>query len=274
MDAPSEVAFGKLLLVSIAFMLLAAGLLVAFVVVYQRRLLAQQRRQRATEASYQRQLLAAVIEAQERERERIGRDLHDGIGSTIATAKLLLNRLGTGLAEADATELLALVQGIMAGAVHDVRNVSHNLYPVVLGRFGLAAALQHLVDVSNETGGVAVSLALHYPQPLALAQELALYRIGQELLHNALKHARGATRLQVALKQHGSQLVLVVEDDGCGFEPAPPAAAGGAATAGGAGLRSIDVRVQLLQARLHRRAAPGQGTYTRIELDYPATGEP
>jgi len=264
MDAPSEVAFGTLLLGGIAFMLLAAGLLVGFVVVYQRRLLRQQRQQRAAEAIYQRQLLAAVIEAQEGERERIGRDLHDGIGSTIATAKLLVNRLGAGITAADAEGLLAMVREIMAGAVHDVRSVSHSLYPVVLARFGLAEALQHLVDVSNEAGGVAVSLALHYPQPLALAQELALYRICQELLHNALKHAQGATRLRVALEQQGPQLVLVVEDDGCGFEPAPP----GAAPAGGAGLRSIDVRVQLLQARLHRRAAPGQGTHTRIELDH------
>ncbi|NML65259.1 sensor histidine kinase [Hymenobacter sp. RP-2-7] len=274
MDAPSEVTFGKLLLTGIAFMLLAAGLLVAFVVVYQRRLLAQQQRQLAAEATYQRQLLAAVIEAQERERERIGRDLHDGIGSTIATAKLLLNRLGAGAAATNPDGLLALVQEIMAGAVHDVRSVSHNLYPVVLARFGLAEALQHLVDMSNEAGGVAVSLALHYPQPLALAQELALYRICQELLHNALKHAQGATQLQVVLEQRGAQLALVVEDDGCGFEPTPPAAAGTPDVAAGAGLRSIDVRVQLLRARLHRRTAPGQGTHTRIELDHPATGEP
>jgi signal transduction histidine kinase len=271
MDAPSEVAFSTLLFGGIAFMLLAAGLLVGFVVVYQRRLLGQQRRQRAAEATYQRQLLAAVIEAQERERERIGRDLHDGLGSTIATAKLLLNRLGASRPPAEAEELLARVQEIMAGAVHDVRSVAHNLYPVVLDRFGLAEALQHLVDVSNEAGSVAVSLSLRYPRPLALAQELALYRICQELLHNALKHAQGATWLRVALEQYDTQLVLMVEDNGCGFEPDPPDAA---PPVGGAGLRSIDVRVQLLRARLHRRAAPGQGTLTRIELDYPAVGIP
>ena len=150
--------------------------------------------------------------------------------------------------------------------MHDVRSVSHSLYPVVLARFGLAEALQHLVDVGNEAGSVAVELTLDYPRPLALAQELALYRICQELLHNALRHAQGATRLRVALYQDGPRLVLSVADDGCGFAPDLPDAP---LPTGGAGLRSIDVRVQLLQARLHRRAAPGQGTHTRIELDHP-----
>ena len=65
------------------------------------------------------------------------------------------------------------------------------------------------------------------------------------------------------LEQQGPQLVLVVEDDGCGFEPAPP---GAAPPAGGAGLRSIDVRVQLLQARLRQQSAPGQGVRTVVEV--------
>ena len=101
-----------------------------------------------------------------------------------------------------------------------------------------------------------------YSQSLALAQGLALYRICQELLPTALKHASGATQLRVVLEQQGPQLVLVVEDDGCGFEPVALGAAPSV------GLRSIGVRVQLRQARLHRRAAPGRGTHTRIELDY------
>jgi len=265
MDAPPEIAFGSLLLGGIGFMLLAAVLLVLFVVVYQRRLLAQQRRLRTAEAAYQRQLLAAIIEAQERERERIGRDLHDGIGSTIATAKLLVNRLASSPTNPDNAGMLQLVKEIIAGAVQDVRSVSHNLYPVVLSRFGLAEALQHLVDVGNEASPLAVTLDLHYPRPLALPQELALYRICQELLHNGLRHAQGATRLAVALYQQGPLLVLSVEDDGCGFTPAPADALGAGA---GAGLRSIEVRVQLLQARLQRRTAPGQGTHTRIELDH------
>ncbi|PJJ59535.1 sensor histidine kinase [Hymenobacter chitinivorans] len=259
MAAPPEVAFGQLLFAGIAFMLLAGGSLVVFLVTYQKRLLHQQLHLRLAEAEHQQQLLTAIIEAQEGERERIGRDLHDGIGSTISTAKLLLNRLETLPPHADdAQGLLKLIREIMSTAVHDVRSISHSLYPAVLARFGLAEALQHLVDVSNETGQLPVVLEIDYPRPLTLAQELALYRIGQELVHNAFKHARGATRLLVQLQQTGARLTLVVEDNGCGF---------GAAPGRGAGLRSIEVRVQMLQGRLSREAAAGQGARMVVELE-------
>jgi two-component system NarL family sensor kinase len=261
MDAPAEVEFSQLLLTGIGLMLLAAGALVVFVVTYQKRLLQQQLRLRAAEAEYQQQLLAAVIEAQEHERERIGRDLHDGIGSTIATAKMLVNRLESNQPLDNRPELFGMVKEIMSTAVHDVRSISHSLFPAVLARYGLADALQHLVDISNETGTLAIELEVDYPQPLALAQELALYRICQELIHNALKHAKGATHLDVLLRQ----LTLAVEDDGPGFDPTHLGADGQPATKG-AGLRSIDVRVQLLQARLRQQSAPGQGVRTVVEV--------
>jgi two-component system NarL family sensor kinase len=269
MDAPAEVEFGQLLLTGIGLMLLAAGLLVVFVVTYQKRLLQQQLRLRAAEAEYQQQLLAAVIEAQEHERERIGRDLHDGIGSTIATAKLLVNRLESNQPTDNRAELFGMVKEVMNAAVHDVRSISHSLFPAVLARYGLADALQHLVDISNETGALDIELEVDYPQPLALAQELALYRICQELIHNAVKHARYATRLDVLLRQRGPLLTLVVEDDGAGFDPTQLSPDGQPATKG-AGLRSIDVRVQLLQARLRQQSAPGQGVRTVVEVTSPA----
>jgi two-component system NarL family sensor kinase len=93
MVAPAEVTFAPLLFGCIAFMLLAGSSVLGFFVTYQKRLLRQQLHLRNTELTYQQHLLTAVIEAQETERERIGRDLHDDIGSTISTAKLLLNRL-------------------------------------------------------------------------------------------------------------------------------------------------------------------------------------
>ena len=267
MDAPAEVEFSQLLLTGIGLMLLAAGALVLFVVTYQKRLLRQQLALRTAEAEYQQQLLAAVIEAQEHERERIGRDLHDGIGSTIATAKMLVNRLESDQPTDNRPELFGMVKEIMGTAVHDVRSISHSLFPAVLARYGLADALQHLVDVSNETGTLDIELEVDYPQPLALAQELALYRICQELIHNALKHAKGATRLDVLLRQRGPLLTLVVEDDGCGLDPAHLAPDGKPALAiKGAGLRSIDVRVQMLRARLCQESEPGQGLRTLIEV--------
>ncbi|MBF9221179.1 sensor histidine kinase [Hymenobacter ruricola] len=268
MASPEEVAFGSLLFWGIGMMLLAAGCLLLFLFTYQKRLLQQQLRLRTAETEHQQALLAAIIEAQEGERERIGQDLHDGIGSTLATAKLLVNRLSSQPTPANSPELLALVEELMATAVQDARSISHSLYPAVLARFGLADALQHLVDIGNETGALPIALELHYPRPLPLRQELALYRICQELVHNALKHAKGATRLSVKLQQQGQRLTLSVEDDGCGLR-AP--AAGGLQPAGvaGLGLRNIDVRVQMLGARLHQPALATPGTHFLIELQTP-----
>ena len=266
MDSPTEIAFAPLLFIGIGFMLFAGASLVTFLVVYQKRLLRQQRLLHQAEAEYQQQLLAAVIEAQEIERERIGRDLHDGIGSTLATAKLLVGRLES-LATDEASNLTLTVKEILGNAVHDVRGLSHSLYPAVLDRFGLAEALQHLADVCNETSTLDVELAIDYPWPLALSQELALYRICQELIHNAQKHAQGATVLQVELRQHSTGLTLTVQDDGCGFDLAALDATRPAS--GGAGLRSMEVRVQMLRARLSQQSAPGQGTRTLIEMEAP-----
>jgi len=264
MDSPPELAFGQLLVGGISFMLLSAGALVVFIVTYQKRLLQQQLRLRAAEAEYQQQLLAAVIDAQERERERIGRDLHDGIGSTLATAKLL-GRLGGLAAPAEAASLTGRVKDILGNAVHDVRGLSHSLYPAVLDRFGLAEALQHLADVSTDTGGLPVELEMEYPYPLPLTQELALYRICQELIHNAQKHAHGATQLDVRLHQAGPRLTLTVADDGIGFDPETLMLSRPAS--GGVGLRGIEVRVRMLHARFSQQSAPGQGTRTLIELE-------
>ncbi|SHJ28660.1 Signal transduction histidine kinase [Hymenobacter daecheongensis DSM 21074] len=272
MGFPEELTFGQLLYGGIGFMLLAGGILLAFLVLYQKRLLLHQLRLRTIQTAHQQdllrvqqQLLLAVIAAQEGEREHIGQDLHDGIGSILATAKLLLYRLDQQVAQEEFAHLLGLVKELISTAVQEVRGISHNLYPAVLARFGLAEAIQHLTDTCNETGKLPIELTLDYFQPLDLDQELALYRICQELVSNAIKHARGATRLAVRLQQQGSLLKLVVEDNGCGFSSQLPPT--GSSAASGNGLRNINVRVQMLQAQLHLDTDAGQGTRITIELN-------
>lgn len=262
MASPSEVSFGQLLYSGIAFMLLAGGALLSFLIAYQRRVLQQQLQLQQVETQYQLQLLTATVEAQEGERERIGQDLHDSLGSALATAKLLVNRLSTGPVIESQKSSLTLLEQAMSSMVQDVRTISHNLYPAILARFGLAEAIYNLVDTCNEAGKLPVELTIHYDQSLDLAQELALYRICQELLTNALKHAEGATFLLIELLQTDSHLTLTVQDDGCGFtspltrHPIGP----------GAGLRSIAARVQLLRGELHYPQKMERGSCTVIKI--------
>ncbi|MCC3153580.1 sensor histidine kinase [Hymenobacter sp. BT770] len=266
MDAPAEVTFGTLLLGGIGLMLLLAAAFVGFVVTYQQRLMRQQLRLRGAEAAHQHHLLTAVIAAQEAERERIGRDLHDDVASSIAMAKMLVDQLSTAPNAADAPEMLALAREVLGSAVEDVRTVSHNLYPDQLARVGLVPALSHLAELCRRTDALAVDFDAHYPHPLPLVKELALYRICQELVHNTLKHASGAAHLRIQLRQQDGNLVLSVEDDGCGFATSPPP---DGTAARGMGLRSIGVRVEMLGAELEQHSAPGLGTRTRIKLAHP-----
>jgi two-component system NarL family sensor kinase len=265
MVAPAEVTFAPLLLGGIGLMVLVAGGFVWFVVSYQQRLYRQQLALRAAEAAHQQALLAAVIEAQEAERARIGRDLHDDVASSVAMAQMLVERLAMPDPTDDPAALFTVAREVLAAAVADVRSTSHQLYPASLARVGLVKALERLADLSRHSESLAVYFEANYPHPLPPAAELALYRICQELVHNALKHAHGATQLRIGLHQQGAQLVLAVEDDGCGFVPGMLGARGA-----GVGLRSIGARVQLLGAQLEQQAAPGQGVQTHIALDHAA----
>ena len=201
MVAPAEVTFAPLLLAGIGLMLLVAGGFVWFVVSYQQRLYRQQLAQRAAEASHQQALLAAVIEAQEAERARIGRDLHDDVASSVAMAQMLVERLAVPHPADDPAALFTVAREVLAAAVADVRSTSHQLYPASLARVGLVKALERLADLSRHAESLAVQFEAHYPHALPEATELALYRICQELVHNSLKHAHGATSLRIRLHQ-------------------------------------------------------------------------
>lgn len=270
MVAPAEVTFAPLLLGGIGLMVLVAGSFVWFVVSYQQRLYQQQLALRAAEAEHQQALLSAVIDAQEAERARIGRDLHDDVASSVAMAQMLVQRLATNDATDDSAALFGLAREVLDAAVADVRSTSHQLYPASLARVGLVKALERLADLSRHSESLAVHFEAEYPHALPPAAELALYRICQELVHNALKHAHGAKALRIGLHQQNAKLILAVEDDGCGFVPELPGAT--APTGAGVGLRSIGARVQLLGAQLVQQTAPGQGTHTRVELTHPMPG--
>lgn len=257
MRTPEEVTFESILFGGVLTALALGVALVVFFVVYQRKLLAQQMRLQQIESAYQKELLAASIRAQEAERERIGHDLHDEIGSALAAVKLLVNQIAAGASDAESR---ARAAGEMLGqTVHEVRHVAHNLYPAVLTKFGLPDALHHLVAVLAEASQTEFELDVDDVDLLPPDQALAVYRMAQELAHNALKHAR-ATAVRIGLKQVAGQLRLGVADNGRGFDYA--AAREGA----GLGLKSVEARASLLQADLRVHSAPGAGT--RVEIGW------
>jgi signal transduction histidine kinase len=225
-------------------------------------LLIQRRRRRQADDEIA-SLAGRLITAQEAERSRIARELHDDINQQLASLSIALSgvkrRLQNGEAEGVAEEVTRLQQRIV-DVTHVTRQLSHELHPGVLQHAGLVAALrghcaefgaQHGIDVTFAAGaginGVPAETAL------------CLYRVTQEALRNIAAHA-GARTAWVALSLAKASLELSIVDDGQGFNLAQ------ARRDGGVGLVSMDERVRLIGGSLRIETQPQRGTELRVRV--------
>jgi signal transduction histidine kinase len=206
-----------------------------------------------------RQQLAQVTTAQEEERQRIARELHDGVGPALAslnirlrTARKLLER-DHNLAAGEIEELAELAQA----NIQDIRRLIHDLRPAALDGLGLVPALREYVARYREEQGLEVALALPEGDGrLAAPLETALFRIVQEALANVAKHAQ-ARRVEVAMTRDRRGVTLRVADDGRGFDPQAPR------PGTHLGLWSMRERVEQLGGQFEIESAPGAGTTVR-----------
>jgi signal transduction histidine kinase len=200
-----------------------------------------------------RDALERVLSAQEDERRRLARELHDETGQALTSILLGLR----GLEEAKDPEVLrdavAEVRELVRSTLQDVRRLAVELRPTALDDFGLVPAVERLTDSFAEQTGMVVEFVPNVPDGrLPSDVETALYRIVQESLTNVVKHAR-AGHVSVVLTQKDSAVSVVVEDDGVGFEP-------GRVRGDGIGLVGMRERVGLLGGRLTVESRPGAGT--------------
>ena len=170
----------------------------------------------------QRIRMSSVVQGQEDERKRLSRELHDGIGQMLTGLKLLAENIRSAgnLSEKDQTTFTSL-KNLLIRTIQETRNVSNNLMPPVLGDFGLVSALRQLTEQQHKQSGTSVTLRTsltseRFGQPV----EIGLYRIVQEAVNNAIKHA-GASEIDVCLEQRHDRLFLRIADDGCGIGPGP-----------------------------------------------------
>ena len=261
--------FAVLLLVSLLMPVLLATALLLLLVLGVVLLLVRGRRQhyqqrqllaQAQEAAQQ-QALAAALVAQEDERQRIAGELHDGVGTILALARLHLFAAGTPLLP----EVVALIDQ----SITEVRRISRNLQPATLQQLGLVPALRALAQAVPLGSGPAVRIAAPpLPGRLAPAHELMVYRIAQELLSNGLRHAQ-ARHIVLEITPSATHLLLIYTDDGTGFDlpaldeqPAPSPRNHPA----GMGLINLRSRVAVLGGQLRYESAPTQGTRVVAEL--------
>lgn len=191
-------------------------------------------------------LLAQLIDAQEEERRRIARDLHDGVGQSLTSLLVglkLLNQLSDHQAMADKTTELRQIAG---ETLNEVRLLSRQLRPSVLDDLGLVAALErYAAEFPGRYPGLTVDLHCNLPDRLPPPVETTLYRIVQEAMTNAARHSGGQT-LSVLLTQRAGRVQAIVEDDGRGFDPDAARRNGDSV-----GLHSMAERAELLGGSLN-----------------------
>ena len=207
--------------------------------------------------------LRRVVEAQELERRRLARELHDETGQALTSILLGLKALEEKLDEAGSRAAAAELRELVVATLQDVRRLAVELRPSALDDFGLVAALERLTaSISEQTGiGIDFEPALT-AERLPEEVETALYRIVQESLTNVVKHAK-ARNVSVLLTLKDSAVKAVIEDDGRGFDPAERTGEG---FGEGFGLVGMSERLALLGGRLEIESSEDAGTTIAAEV--------
>jgi signal transduction histidine kinase len=206
---------------------------------------------------------ASILRAEEAERRRIARELHDETGQVLTAIRLELGLLARQVeGNMPAREALERALSLTGRALETIRATVRGLRPAVLDDLGLVPAVESLAEEFSGRTGIAVDCDAQPDGDLPPEVEVALYRIFQEALTNVARHAE-AKHVRASLQRDEREIVLVVEDDGRGFDPSKVAKAGDAR----AGLAGMRERLLGLGGRLDVKSAPGQGV--RLEARMP-----
>ena len=206
-----------------------------------------------------RDAVARVVQAQELERQRLARELHDETGQALTSIILGLKPLEDALANAPARAALSELREQVVHALQDVRRLAVELRPSVLDDYGLGPALERLTDAFAERSGLRVGFHSALGETrLPTEMEIALYRVVQESLTNIAKHAN-AQSVSVSVSRRASGIAAVIEDDGDGFDQRT-------VRKEGVGLLGMRERLALLDGRLEIESRPGHGTTLVAEV--------
>jgi signal transduction histidine kinase len=238
----------------------AQALLLAFALFERRRRSSAQAALARSYAQLQ-DLSGRVVTAQEEERTRIARDLHDDIGQRLASLSIALSGAKRRVPETEPVlrEELSALQIQTTGLSSDLRRLSHDLHPGALEHLGLVAALRgRCAEIRGEAGiDVRLDVAGEWAE-LPSVVGLCLYRVAQEALRNVARHAQARSAV-VSLEREESRVVMRVRDDGRGFEPV-------ADRPSGLGLVSLGERVRMLGGALDLQTSSLGGTTLTVSL--------
>jgi PAS domain S-box-containing protein len=207
-----------------------------------------------------RYLTAQIIAAQEQERKRIARELHEGLAQSMTTLKLYLRTLQRHLppGEKSIKADFDTTQNLLREMVDDVRRISQGLSPVLLEDLGLAAACEYLLAELGKLENVTINTDIDGIKHLFAPQtEINVFRVFQESLHNIARHAQ-ATQVSVAIKRYNGRVDFCIRDNGVGFDLQQ--ITGKKSAKKGLGLAAMEERLRMSGSQLHIDSHPGRGT--------------
>ncbi|MBE2231153.1 MAG: sensor histidine kinase [Chitinophagaceae bacterium] len=255
----SKIRIQRLLIAGIAVLAILAALLLWSA--YRRRQLRQETAMKTELMKQQELAIRAVMEAEENERERIARDLHDGVGQMMSAAKMNLSAFESELPFADAEQrnTFEKIIRLVDESCREVRTVSHIMMPNALLKNNLGDAIREFTGKLNQK-----DLRIHVyteglDQRLDSGMETMLYRVVQECVNNTIKHA-GAATLDISLIRDTDGISGTIEDNGKGFDASDPA------IRKGIGIRNISSRIEYLKGTVDFDSAPGRGTVVAFHI--------
>ncbi|MFD2871524.1 sensor histidine kinase [Mucilaginibacter ximonensis] len=236
----------------------------SFILIYirnQNKLLQQRQQLQQAQLAHQKELLQVIIESQEEERKRIGRDLHDDVGAAISSLRLIIEMFKPDVADENYTRFIKSSKDIIDKMMNDVRHISHNLSPTALTYYGLAFAIEEQCTLISQSGRLTVNFtnnAASVLESIPLPVSTALYRVAEELLNNTIKHAK-AKNANMLFQIENNLLTFNYDDDGVGADIN--------GINNGIGMHNIESRLTVINAGYTINTSPGNGFH--IQINYP-----
>lgn len=204
-------------------------------------------------------ILTAVLRTEEKSRSRFSKELHDGLGPLLSSARMSLSALARDGQSAEQQEIIANTTYVIDEAIRSLREISNNLSPHVLNDFGLARGVQNFITKSAAMHEVKIRFTTNLRNERYDPDvEVIVYRVICELINNSLKHS-GCSEINLSLSQNGGTLALDYSDNGHGFNPQ-------AMMDCGMGLSNIASRINSLGGTLDISGAKGRGMRTAIRV--------
>lgn len=213
-------------------------------------------------------ILNAIIQAEETERKRFAKDLHDGLGPILSTVKMSMSSL-TRIEKDDQTKkILHNTDLVIDEAIKSIREISNNLSPHILNNFGLNKAMRNFINKINLSDTIKINFSSNFENDRFESNtEVVLYRVLCELINNTLKHA-GATQIRISLDKQSDMIICQYKDNGKGFDINKISPTNHT----GMGYSNMLTRINSLKGTFEMMAEKGKGTKATIKV--PVTSYP